>query len=582
MTVFERYTQGANVIFMAVLFVPISAGLVGVILPAFGYFPALGSEHFNLHAFHALFAQPSALKMIQLSLFTGILATVFAVVGAFVILAFLYNTHLMALVQRLLSPLLVLPHAGIAIALLFVLSPSGLLSKLLNQFGLGEYGIVPVNWFFPYDERGLAIVFALALKELPFILLMALGVMAQPQMDKTIQGYSKAAIMMGNSPESAFFKVVLPVIYPQIRLPLLAVLAFSTANVEIPLLLGPNNPATLGVAIVQWFNHVDLIMRYQASAAAIVQVAITLCALLVWYLIEKGIRLLSRFYFLSKESGLFKCLVKYFALSILMLYGLVSALVFFSVVMWSFSTYWTFSSFIPHSVTLLHWQTAFNSLWPVVLNTLVLGGSVSVVAVVLTLLTLEFESAHGKYNAIGYYPRLFAVLLFLPLLVPGVAFLYGIVWFQQRFMPDITFLPLFMAHLVYVLPYVFISLAVAYRKLDSRYAQVASSLGKTPWQVFISIKLPLLISPILVALALGLAISFAQYLPTLLVAGGQYATVTTEAVALASGSSRRLTAVYVIVQALLPWLFFGLAWWLSSRLFSPNKGVKLTKRTASV
>lgn len=144
--------------------------------------------------------------MIQLSFTTGVMATVIAVTGTFVILAFLYNTTLLSRVQRLISPLLVLPHAGIAIALLFVLSPAGLFSKLLNQFGVGEYGLVPVNWVFPYDEHGVAIVFALALKELPFILLMALGVMAQPQVVKAVQGYSKAAIMMGNSRESAFLK----------------------------------------------------------------------------------------------------------------------------------------------------------------------------------------------------------------------------------------------------------------------------------------------------------------------------------------------------------------------------------------
>ena len=93
-------------------------GVVGVILPAFGYFPALGSEQFNVQAFHAFFAQPSNLKMIQLSFTTGVMATVIAVTGTFVILAFLYNTTLLSRVQRLISPLLVLPHAGIAIALL--------------------------------------------------------------------------------------------------------------------------------------------------------------------------------------------------------------------------------------------------------------------------------------------------------------------------------------------------------------------------------------------------------------------------------------------------------------------------------
>ena len=78
MTVFERYTQGASLLFMAVLFVPITAGVVVVILPAFGYFPALGSEQFNVQAFHAFFAQPSNLKMIQLSFTTGVMATVIA------------------------------------------------------------------------------------------------------------------------------------------------------------------------------------------------------------------------------------------------------------------------------------------------------------------------------------------------------------------------------------------------------------------------------------------------------------------------------------------------------------------------
>lgn len=62
MTVFERYTQGASLLFMAVLFVPITAGVVGVILPAFGYFPALGSEQFNVQAFHAFLPSPLTLR----------------------------------------------------------------------------------------------------------------------------------------------------------------------------------------------------------------------------------------------------------------------------------------------------------------------------------------------------------------------------------------------------------------------------------------------------------------------------------------------------------------------------------------
>jgi len=65
-----------------------------------------------------------------------------------------------------------------------------------------------------------------------------------------------------------------------------------------------------------------------------------------------------------------------------------------------------------------------------------------------------------------------------------------------------------------------------------------------------------------VASALGLAISFSQYLPTLLASGGTLPTVTTEAVASVSGSSTRLTAVYVIIQAVMPLIGFMIAWYM--------------------
>ncbi len=84
----------------------------------------------------------------------------------------------------------------------------------------------------------------------------------------------------------------------------------------------------------------------------------------------------------------------------------------------------------------------------------------------------------------------------------------------------------------------------------------------------------------MVAFALGLAISFSQYLPTLLATGGAISTVTTEAVAAASGSSMRLSAAYVIIQAVLPLVGFLLAWWLPGVLFTPRK-VQINNKTTS-
>ena len=122
-------------------------------------------------------------------------------------------------------------------------------------------------------------------------------------------------------------------------------------------------------------------------------------------------------------------------------------------------------------------------------------------------------------------------------------------------------------HVLFVLPYVFLSIADSYRRLDPRLARVAASLGASPCKVFLQVKLPQLFAPILIAIALGLAISFGQYLSTLLASGGRISTITTEAVTLANGASRRTSAVYAILQMALPLIGFGVAWVLPKYFF---------------
>ncbi|SUP55577.1 ABC transporter permease [Vibrio vulnificus] len=91
------------------------------------------------------------------------------------------------------------------------------------------------------------------------------------------------------------------------------------------------------------------------------------------------------------------------------------------------------------------------------------------------------------------------------------------------------------------------------------YTRAALSLGKAPIWVFIRIKMPILMPAILYAWAVGASVSLAQYLPTLILGAGRITTITTEAVALSSGSDRRVTAIYALWQAILPFVFFSIA-----------------------
>ena len=74
--------------------------------------------------------------------------------------------------------------------------------------------------------------------------------------------------------------------------------------------------------------------------------------------------------------------------------------------------------------------------------------------------------------------------------------------------------------------------------------------------------------------AVGFAVSVGQYLPTLLVGAGRFTTVTTEAVALASGGDRRVIGVYALLQAALPFLGFSLALMLPAFAFRHRKGLR--------
>lgn len=126
---------------------------------------------------------------------------------------------------------------------------------------------------------------------------------------------------------------------------------------------------------------------------------------------------------------------------------------------------------------------------------------------------------------------------------------------------DAQWAGLWLAHTLAALPYVLIALSPSYLGFDARYAQVASSLGRGKLGFLLKVKWPLLRAGLAAALAVGFAVSVAQYLPTLFIGAGRFSTVTTEAVALASGGQRSLLSAYAWLQWLLPALVFALGAW---------------------
>ena len=148
-----------------------------------------------------------------------------------------------------------------------------------------------------------------------------------------------------------------------------------------------------------------------------------------------------------------------------------------------------------------------------------------------------------------------------PLVLPPLMLMAGLYQGALHLRLDGQAAGVLWAHVLVVLPYVFIVLRPAWRDLDPRLAQTAATLGRSRWAFRWQIQRPLLAAPVAAALAVGFAVSSGQFLATQMLGAGRWPTVTTEAVTLASGGDRRTAAAFALLQALLPAATFAAAWW---------------------
>ena len=256
---------------------------------------------------------------------------------------------------------------------------------------------------------------------------------------------------------------------------------------------------------------------------------------------------------------------RWLRLAVLWLMALAAGIVFAglgALAIWSIAGLWQFPDTLPDSVTLKSWMRAAPRMAGPLVTTCIVAVCATAIAVALAMMCLVREDTTGRRTS-----RFALPLIYLPLVVPQVAFLFGL---QLLFVLSgtVASLPaLVFAHVVFVLPYVFLSLSDPWRAFDKRYEAIAAGLGKSRNTTLWRIRAPMLLRAILTAAAVGFAVSIGQYLPTLLVGAGRLPTITTEAVALASGGNRRVIGVYAFLQMLLPLAGFAIATLVPALLF---------------
>jgi putative thiamine transport system permease protein len=527
---------------------PVLLGVIGTALPAFGFLPELGGTRFSLDPWRELLQVPGLWRAAGLSLATGLGTTAlsFAVTLAFA--AHWHGTAWFGPVRRLLSPLLSVPPAAIALGFAFLVAPSGWMFRVLSS--LGAAGPLPPDWATVQDPYALSLILGLTLKEAPFLLLMMLVALGQVRLAESLT----VARALGHARSAAWFAAILPQIYPQLRLPIYAVLAYSLSTVDVALILGPTTPPTLALLVWRGFQDPDLGEVFWASAGACLQLALAALAILIWRGGESLLAALGRRRIQAGWPGRPTPVAAAMALAAGLAIALAAALGLGATLLWSVSASWDFGSALPNGLTLDNWRRALPGAARAVGATALLGIAASGAAVALVIAVLEQESRQGAAGR-----RRHGWLIYAPLILPQIGFLFGIEALLVAAGLDGSWTGLAWCHFLFVLPYVYLSLSEPWRALDPRWERTALCLGRTKLAVLATIKAPILARPILIALALGFAVSVGQYLPTLFAGGGRFQTVTTEAVALAAGGDRRVIGVYAGLQMLLPAFGFAAA-----------------------
>lgn len=251
-----------------------AGGIAVAVLQSLGIGAPLAESGPTWRHYQSLVADREFRVSLRLTLILAAVATVLAAIG---------GTGLALLLRRLASrsPLvnllvqipLAVPHLTMAVFLINLLSPSGLVARLFYQLGwIGAAADFPV---LVNDRLGIGIVLAYLLKEIPFVTVMVLTLLV-----RLGDEYDEVARTLGAAWWPRLRYVTLPLLAPATLGSALMVMAFIVGAYETPALLGRTWPALLPVVARQRYFDTDLARRPGGIAVAVLLSLLT--ALLIW------------------------------------------------------------------------------------------------------------------------------------------------------------------------------------------------------------------------------------------------------------------------------------------------------------
>ena len=257
---------------LAVVGILFGGGLGLGLIQSLGYLPAAGMHSMSLTHFANVFADPDFLQSLLLTLYVSLTSTVIAaglsIVAAVFLLALSAKNRLVHFIFQI--PLTV-PHLVIAVAMVFMLTPTGLLSRVMVKLGL-----IDSSAAFPLlvnDRWSIGIILTYVWKEIPFITLMILSVMRRSGAELLEVGRTLKAGRW-----QRFRYITLPTIFPSLGAACLIVFAYTFGAFEVPFLLGRTYPMMLPVWAYKNYSDVDLMARPEGIATGLIIAGVVVVA----------------------------------------------------------------------------------------------------------------------------------------------------------------------------------------------------------------------------------------------------------------------------------------------------------------
>ena len=273
---------------LAVVVVLFGGGLLLGVLQALGYLPGAGLTRLSGVHFVRVLSDPDFFLSFGMTLYVSVVSTLLA--AGFSIIAALVLDRMAARyrpVHFVFQLPLTVPHLVIAVAVMFMLAPAGLLARTAVAVGLIQ---TPADFPLMVNDRwSIGIILTYVWKEIPFITLMLLAVLRNAGRDLVDVGRTLKA-----SAWQRFRHITLPTIFPALGAASLIVFAYTFGAFEVPYLLGRTYPMTLPVRAYKHYSDIDLMARPEGIAtglliALVVAVAVVTAQALTRAARRKGI-----------------------------------------------------------------------------------------------------------------------------------------------------------------------------------------------------------------------------------------------------------------------------------------------------